>query len=87
MPLSAYFNTFTYTHFTKDVTDWSSDHFLMLGDDTHNENPGSFYYCGDDCTKHTLIISTTVTQTVYLTAHTWDERSMGDSCRDLWYNT
>jgi len=32
MPLSLFYTTFTYTHFTHDTTGWSSDYFLMLND-------------------------------------------------------
>ena len=50
MPLSLYFSTFTWTHFTHDVTDWHSSYFLMLDDQTQADHPGDFYYCGATCT-------------------------------------
>ena len=62
MPLSLYFSTFTWTHFTHDVTDWHSSYFLMLDDQTQADHPGDFYYCGETCTKHTLTLSTEVEQ-------------------------
>ena len=85
MPLSLFYSTFTWTHFTHDTTGWSSDYFLMLDDQTNS--PGTFYYCGSECTKHTVTVESDTTQTVYVTAHTWDKRSMGSTCNALWYNT
>lgn len=41
MSISAFHTTFDYTHVTEDVGDWSSDHFLMLNDDTQSANPGT----------------------------------------------
>ena len=60
MPLDLFFTTFSYTHFTHDVQDWHSAYFLMLDDNTHDTNPGDFYYCGSVCTKHVVTISTEV---------------------------
>ena len=85
MPLDLFYTTFTYTHFTHDTTGWSSDYFLMLNDTTTPN--GEFYYCGAECTRHTVTISSDIEQTVYVTAHTWDKRSMGSTCNSLWYNT
>ena len=87
MPLSLYFTTFTWTHFTHDVTDWHSSYFLMLDDQTQADHPGDFYYCGATCTKHTLTLSSDVEQSVWVTAHTWDRRSMGNTCNALWWDT
>lgn len=85
MPLSLFYSTFTYTHFTHDTSGWASDYFLMLDDQT-NPN-GEFYYCGAECTRHTVTIESDTEQVVYVTAHTWDKRSMGSTCNHLWYNT
>ena len=81
MPLDLFYTTFTDTHFIHDTTGWSSDYFLMLNDTT--EPNGSFHYCGEECTRHTVTLMSDTTQTVYLTAHTWDKRSMGDTCNSL----
>ena len=85
MPLALFHKTFTWTHFTHDTTGWSSDYFLMLNDET--DSPGTFWYCGSSCTRHTVTVSSSETQIVYVTAHTWDKRSMGSSCNHLWRNT
>lgn len=86
MPLANYHSTFANTHFTKNITNWYNDYYLMINDQKHDTNPGRRSWCGSQCTRHELYISSDVTQTVYVTAHTWDERSMGDTCRDLWFN-
>ena len=62
MDLDTYMTTFDVTHFTRDTSEagWSEDHFLMLDDNTQRENPGSFFYCGSECTKHKLKIRSDV---------------------------
>lgn len=80
MPIDLYHETFDNTHFSRDIHDWSNDYFLMLDDNSQADNPGDFYYCGAECTKHNLTITTDVTQEVYLTAHLWDSRGMSKSC-------
>ena len=91
MPIQLYKDTFSWTHFTHDVQDWYSDYFLMLDDNTltndTTNNVGDNYYCGSVCTKHTLTLTSTVEQNVWVTPHTWDSRSMGNTCTALWWNT
>ena len=69
------------TYFNPDVSDWHSAHFLMLNDNTQAENPADeAWWCGTDCTKHTVTVKSDVAQTVHITAHTWDDRCMADQC-------
>lgn len=75
MPLNNFKSTFDYTHVTEDVGDWHEDHFLMLNDQYHDSDPGTQdWICGSSCTTHTLVVSSDVTQDVFVTAHTWDKR-------------
>ena len=62
-----------------DTTDWANDHFLMLSDET--DSPGSWSWCGETCTRHLVQVTSSVSQTVYVTAHTWDKRSYSEECR------
>ena len=43
-----------------DVHDWYNDAFLKLNDDSVQENPGGFWWCGQDCTRHYLDVSSDV---------------------------
>lgn len=64
--------------------------FLMLNDDNlkpkyyatyDNDYEGTWTnFCGDGCTKHKMTLKSTKDQTVYLTAHTWDDRGIADEC-------
>ena len=86
MSLKDYYDQVEETYVNFDVTDWYSDHFLKLNDDTAADNPGGFWWCGQECTRHTLTVTNDaeVTQNVYITAHTWDDRQMADECEHLW---
>ena len=86
MSLQDYYDQVEETYVNFDVTDWYSDHFLKLNDDTAAENPGAFWWCGEECTRHTITVTNDaeVTQNVYITAHTWDDRQMADECEHLW---
>ena len=86
MPLSLYHNgSYSYTSFVHDVDGWSSDYFLMLDDST--SEAGSLPWCGESCTRHTVTVKSDIEQTVYVTIHLWDKRSMGDTCDNLWKDT
>ena len=55
----------------------------MLDDNSAAERPGSFPWCGAECTRHKLTFKSSVKQVVYLTAHTWDSRGSDDkTCKD-----
>ena len=79
-----FFDSFKFTFFTFDNTNWSNAYFLKLNDDSAEKNPakyqGTLPWCGANCTRHILTLKSSVTQTVYLTAHTWDERGKAKSC-------
>ena len=51
----------------------------MLDDDSAAERPGSYPWCGAECTRHKLTFKSSVKQEVYLTAHTWDNRGIDDN--------
>ena len=62
-----------------DTTDWFYDYFLMLDDQT--DSPGSWSWCGETCTRHTLEVTSDVDQDVYVTAQTWESRTQPTECR------
>lgn len=68
------------TYISYDVTDWHEAHFLKLNDQSAAENPGVWSWCGPSCTRHYLDLTSSVAQTVYVTAHTWDKRCTADIC-------
>ena len=78
--LEDYFSNFVKTYINVDVTDWYSAKFLKLGDDSIEENPGKWSWCGSECTRHTLTLKSDVTQDVYLTAHTWEDHCEKGQC-------
>ena len=82
MSFEDYHSMCSETYINLDASDWHESHFLMLNDP--HENPGRYSWCGSACSRHTLQLHSAVEQTVYLTAHTWDDRCMADSCVDSW---
>lgn len=75
-----YYKFFEDTGLTYDNTDWVSTYFLKLDDNSASKRPGEYTWCGAKCTRHVLHLKSSVKQTVYLTAHTWDSRCQADSC-------
>lgn len=80
MSFSDYYSQCSETYFNIDSSDWYSDAFLKLGD--VSDGSGSYSWCGDECTRRMVDLYSEVDQLVYVTAHTWDARSMTDSCED-----
>jgi len=80
MSFEDYFNQCSETYFNVDTSDWYHDSFLMLNDNSQAQNPGRYSWCGSSCTRHVLTLTSSVDQDVYLTAHTWDDRCMANSC-------
>ena len=77
-----YVQYFKETYATMDDTKWYSSSFLKLNDSTIPT--GSCPHCGAKCTRHELAITnqSTLAQLVYLTAHTWDQRCIANSCEE-----
>ena len=79
MKFSDFFSQGLATLIAYDTTDWAYGKFLMLDDET--DSPGSWSWCGETCTRHIVQVTSSVSQTVYVTAHTWDKRSQTEECR------
>lgn len=62
-----------------DTTGWYNDHFLMLDDP--QKTRGSWSWCGETCTRHSVEITSEVNQAVYVTAHLWEARSYPTECK------
>ena len=69
--------TFPETYLSKDTSDWHHDYFLKLGDSSASYNSGSVW------TYHKLRVSSQVTQSVYVTVHTWDRNLTSKSCDNV----
>lgn len=78
MSFEDYYAMFSETYINMDSSDWYSGSFMKLNDTSALTNPGAYSWCGSKCTRHTLSITSTVAQDVYITAHTWDDRCMAD---------
>ena len=57
-----------------DTTGWYHSHFLFL-DDRRQLVPGEWEFCGRTCTRHKLDVESEVAQDVFITLHTWENRS------------
>lgn len=80
MAIEDYIKNVSATTFTVDNSGWSSASFLKLNDNSAATNPGRYSWCGADCTRHILYLTSTVKQKVYIKAHTWPERCSAKSC-------
>lgn len=82
MSIKDYKKQFEETYHNYDVSDWESAYFLKFNDDTQAQNPGdNTNWCGRECTKHTLTLTSAVDQDVWITGHTWDARCMAETCQ------
>ena len=76
MSFEDYFSMFSMTYINMDSSDWYSSYFLKINDTTGPN--GEFNWCGAKCTRHTLSVTSSVAQDVYITAHSWEDRMMAD---------
>ena len=79
MKLEDYYEQGQSTIISYDASRWHSDHFLLLNDRTGPN--GSWEWCGPTCTRHHIEISSEAYQDVYVTVHTWDERTYPKECQ------
>ena len=82
MSIEDYCKLFVETYFSFDTTDWHYDYYLNLDnpDKPSLGKNGQFSWCGYNCERHELTLTSSVDQEVYVTAHTWDSRNMAESC-------
>ena len=79
--IDTYRSQFSETWISLDITDWSQAKFLRLNDKSAVQNPGKWEgICGAKCTRHTLSLKADVAQTVFVTAHTWDDTGIPNKC-------
>ena len=78
--LENYFEQMDRTYISFDSTDWFSASFLKLDDDSVDENPGRWSFCGSECTRHELTLASDTTQMIYLTMNTWQSRCTPEEC-------
>ena len=81
--IETYTEQFSETWISLDPTKMSSAKFMKLNDESQKTSPGIWEgMCGEECTRHTLTLKSDIAQTVYLTAHTWNDRGIPDRCTD-----
>lgn len=79
MQLEDYYAQGMATQISFDTDGWTQDYFLMLDDQTTN-SAGAWNWCGAECTRHVLTVTSDVAQDVFVTANTWDQRSAPSEC-------
>ena len=75
--LASYIQFFKFTAVNYDSSNWSVARFLKLNDE---QTPGVVNHVQNP-TVHKMTLSSTVDQTVYVTASTWAARSFGDCAK------
>ena len=87
MGYDEYYDGVTLTTMNYDTYDWTLNYFLMLGDDKE-ANDGDGQYCRQDCTGHSLTVTSEVDQYVHIGAHIWQDRGYSWSwdCADAHYS-
>lgn len=78
MPIATYMVNFQLTEISHNAENMSSASFLMLDDNSNS--PGKLSWCGSECTRHEFTVTSDVAQYLFVTFHTWDRRSLGESC-------
>ena len=56
--------------------------FVRLNDDKTGADECG-YWEGPKCGRHTLELTSEVDQTVWITAHTWDARTLPENCQTM----
>ena len=78
--LEDYYSSTFGTFINYDVEGMGHDYFLMLNDDLSTNEDDWHFHCYGACSMNTIVITSEVDQTIYVAAHTWDERS-APSCK------
>ena len=76
----SYHAEFYLTQIHLDTTDMAQDYFLVTDDTSTLPADGPYCEAGCERTKHTFTLRSEATQTVYLSAHTWPERTYPEGC-------
>ena len=80
MDLDTYLSQFYMTIINKHTDTMHRSHFLMFNDTS--EYKGRLPWCGSDCSLHEFFLTSEIEQTVYISAHTWPQRSYPAECTD-----
>ena len=72
MSIEDYHSSFENTSVNIDTKGMHYAYFLKLNDQTTPNGTDSD--CGSTCVRHDLSVTSEVDQTVYVEAHTWDDR-------------
>ena len=76
-----YQKSFAETQVSYDTTNMKSAHFLRLNDDGTKSEACGGTRKGPNCYRHVLNVKSDVAQKVWMSVHTWDERTLPKSCR------
>lgn len=81
MSIEDYFAQVEATYLNYDTESMHHSYFLMLNDNgMKGSEAGIYSWCGSECNRHKMKIVSPVDQVVYVTAHTWDQRSEPKEC-------
>jgi len=80
MSLVDFHSNFSSTSINLDTTGMHNAYILKLNDQSPSNGTWG-NHCGDGCVQHTYTITSTVDQTIYVEAHTWDSRQQTAACK------
>ena len=80
MSVEDFFKWFEETEVSFDTTGMKSAYFLRLNDDGTGAGQCDASNKGPKCHRHVLTITSEVAQTVWISAHTWDKRTLPTKC-------
>jgi len=69
MQLEDYHAQVSTTFINYDTTNWGYDYFLKLNDTS--SSPGQWSWCGAECTRHVVTLTSEVDQQVHISGHVW----------------
>lgn len=81
MEVSDYAKWFDTMYYSLDTEKMYYDYYLNLGN-KGGSGAGAYNWCGAQCSRHLIELTSEVDQTVFVTAYTWDDRMITDACTE-----
>ena len=82
MSIEDYAKQFETTQISYNTKGMHQASFVRLNDDKTGADECGYWY-GPKCGRHTMELTSEVDQTVWITAHTWDERTRPKNCQTM----
>ena len=82
MSVEDYAKQFSVTQINYNPKGMHQASFVRLGDDKTKADECA-YFQGEKCGRHTLELTSDVDQTVWITAYTWDDRTLPKDCQTM----